>query len=182
MHIAFIYAWTRVTRVTPCDVADQGNWARTTVNAVRLVMKWKKNEKNRQILETWDLRLGQSRASWDLRLETWANLRGLAKYLYNTRASCMIITTYSPLSHTKIPVRQFCRAVPQHCCALGGFATKCTRNTFTYSCKCAHITGTAVHEHVAGTMIFGAIHVHVHVHVPRYRYLAVSCSTATTPS
>ena len=88
-----------------------------------------------------------------MRLETWANLRGLAKYLYNTRASCMIITTYSPLSHTKIPVRQFCRAVPQHCCALGGFATKCTRNTFTYSCKCAHITGTAVHEHVAGTWI-----------------------------
>ena len=31
---------------------------------------------------------------------------------------------------------------------------------------------SAVHEHVAGTMIFGAIHVHVHVHVPRYRYLA----------
>ena len=60
-------------------------------------------------------------------------------------------------------VRQFCRAVPQHCCALGGFATKCTRNTFTYSCKCAHITGTAVHEHVAGTMIFGAIHVPVPV-------------------
>ena len=60
-------------------------------------------------LETWDLRLGQSRGTWDLRLETWdlrletsANLRGLAKYKYNTRASCMIITTYSPLSHTKI--------------------------------------------------------------------------------
>ena len=34
------------------------------------------------------------------------------------RASCMIITTYSPLSHSKIPVRlerQYCRAVPQHC-------------------------------------------------------------------
>ena len=46
---------------------------------------------------------------------------------------------------------------------VGGFATKCTRNTFTYSCKCAHITGTAVHEHVAGTMIFGAIHVPVPV-------------------
>ena len=31
------------------------------------------------------------------------------------RASCMIITTYSPLSHSKIPVRleiQYCRAVP----------------------------------------------------------------------
>ena len=129
-------------------------------------------------LETWAVQRELRLETWDLRLETWANLRGLAKYIYNTRASCMIITTYSPLSHTKIPVRQFCRAVPQHCCALGGFATKCTRNTFTYSCKCAHITGTAVHEHVAGTMIFGAIH------VPRYRYLAVSCSTctATTPT
>ena len=29
--------------------------------------------------------------------------------------------------------------------------------------QCARITGTAVHEHVAGTMIFGAIHVPVPV-------------------
>ena len=138
--------------------------------------KWKKQTNTWDLrLETWAVQSELRLETWDLRLETWANLRGLAKYIYNTRASCMIITTYSPLSHTKIPVRQFCRAVPQHCCALGGFATKCTRNTFTYSCKCAHITGTAVHEHVAGTMIFGAIH------VPRYRYLAVSYSTATTP-
>ena len=101
-----------------------------------LKKKWKKQTNTWDLrLETWAVQSELRLETWDLRLETWANLRGLAKYLYNTRASCMIITTYSPLSHTKISVRQFCRAVPQHCCALGGFATKCTRNTFTYSCN-----------------------------------------------
>ena len=122
--------------------------------------------------------------------------RHVRGYIAPTHLACQqSVTTYSPLSHTKIPVRQFCRAVPQHCCALGGFATivpvpsfchrallknppcAATRILAQYSSRIRARAGSLSTQRQISIPVLVLRTVPVQfTHVSAYRYRSVSCT------